>query len=633
MNESKLKGKIFLTLVILLLFIYSVCRACYIFFNRSDLEIDAIQTLVTVLIHGIRFDISAIFLINAIFLLILWMPARLLMLNGLISIYKTLFLSVNIFFILINCIDIVYFPFVQKRMQSDAFLFVTGEKGNELFGLLPTFIKDYFLIWVLFGLLSYLFYKISVRQICKINNIKKGTNLSLSYFIFPLVSLSVLIIGARGGWQLRPIAVIQASDAAGVINSSAVLNTTFSVIQTLDKGTLKEMNYFPDQAFSKCELGVHNMSVSDNLTRKPNIVIIMVESLSKSYLKYFGGTVETPFLDSLMDESLVFSNAFANARESVQGVPAVLSSVPAMMNEAFIFSRYSTNRINSLASVLKNSEYYSAFFHAGTTGTMGFSSFCALTGFDQYYGRENYPDKDDFDGSWGIWDHKFFPFMATELTTLSQPFIAGILTMNPHSPFKLPDEFKDKFKSEGHPIKTMLQYEDYALSIFFEKAKKQPWFDNTIFVITADHTGPNIEKGNIMDDYRIPIVFFNPSGTFKGVSESVASQIDIMPTILNYVKAESPFFSMGRNLFSDECEGKSIVFHGGIYHFIDQKYYLQYNGEELVGVYQWGSDPNLMHNLVKEKNIESLIKDSSDKMLKAIQLYNNNMAKDRFIIR
>jgi phosphoglycerol transferase MdoB-like AlkP superfamily enzyme len=630
LKEFKFRAGILMRLMVSLLLIYTVCRLGFIVYNKQDLAIDDFKTFFIVMINGLRFDISAIFFVNILFVLMLMLPLKVLALKSFHSIIKYLFLGINIFFILINSVDIVYFPFSQKRMQSDAFLFVTGDKGSELFDLLPTFLMEYSPVWLAFGLLIFVFVRVSIKEFQKLSHQPQDIKLSYASAMFPLMASCIFVLGARGGFQLRPLGVIQASEVAGAVNSPVVMNTPFSVLQTLDKESLTDVQYYNVEDIEDCQSGVHISTGQDTLTDKPNIVIIIVESLSKSYLKYFGGDVETPFLDSLMKNGMVFTNAFANAKESVNGVPAILASVPSMMKNPYVFSRYSSNKVNSLASILKIDGYSSAFFHGGMTGTMGFSSFCSSTGFDKYYGKEDYPEPKDFDGSWGIWDHKFFPFMASKLSTMSPPFVAAVLTMNPHSPFKLPAEEKDKFATKGHPVKALLKYEDAALLTFFDSINKKDWYQNTIFVITGDHTGPNIKKGSKMDDFRIPIIFYSPKGEFKGVSDSVAAQIDIMPTLLNYVNTKTSYFSLGRDLFSTKCSGKSITYHGSIYHFMDQKYYLQYNGETIVGVYNWQDDQLQKNNLMDKAGIKAAIVHSEENMLKVIQVFNHRMINDKF---
>ena len=587
MGEVKTKCLIALKLFFTIFDLYFFGRVMFIIYNWADLEISDIRTFILILLNGARFDISAILFTNIVLTPFFLIPRAWYKNVYLFQIFKYTFFVVNGCFIILNSIDIVYYPFVQKRMQSDTFLFITGDKGDELYKLIPTFILEYWWVWGIMFLFLYVGYKMTNPLFLNFSRnpaIKSGW---FYHFAFIVGLVSFFIIGSRGGMQLRPIGVIQATDVAGVVNSASVLNTPFSILKTWENYTLEKIEFFEPSEISDCESGIYQDFIGDTLSLKPNIVIIMVESLSKSYLEKFGGPVALPFLDSLMDESLVFTNAFANARESVQGVPAVCASIPSMMDDAFIFSKYATNKINSIPSVLKNSGYTSSFFHAGTTGTMGFDAFCSMASVDYYYGKEDYPDQGDHDGGWGIWDHKFFPFMVNKLSEISQPFFTCVLTMNPHSPFRIPEEFKNKYHVEGQPVESCLRYEDHALSIFFQNAKNQAWYPNTLFIITADHTGPRITEGTKMDDFRIPIIFFTPKSDSIGINNKVIGQIDIMPTVLNIVKNEIPYFSMGKNIFESSCKEGTIVFHSGIYHYIDDTYYIQYSGKDVIGMYLW----------------------------------------------
>ena len=619
-----------------LLLIYFLCRGLFVVYNRGDLHLENGFDIFNLFFQGVRFDISAVFFSNFIFTLLFFLQFYFPINVFRQKLLKFIFIISNTFFIFLNFVDVVYFPFVQKRLQSDALLFFNGEKGHEAFGMIPVFILQYWFVWLMFGVTIFVIYKLYSTWESKIFIPSAQIKFSFASFIGVVFILALNITGMRGGWQLRPISIINASESVGVENAPAVLNSTFSLIRTWQKKSIQLEPNFNINELIDCEKGIHLYSgESDTIHQKLNVVILMVESLSRQYMSYYGGTSKTPFLDSLMQNSMVYTNGFANARESVQGIPAILASIPSLMDESFIFSRYSNNRINSIASLLKNEGYTSAFFHGAAIGTMGFHSFCKSAGFDHYFGKEDYPDVDeDFDGSWGIWDHKYLPYMGLKLSELSEPFVASVLTLNSHHPFKLPKEFTNRFKSKGHPIISSIRYVDYSLSLFFESVKKEPWFHNTLFIITADHTGPNTDvMKNRLDDYRIPIILYRPDHSIKGVSDRIASQIDILPTIMNYLQVKSSYFSLGNDLLAERCQPKTVNFKMGIYQYIDSTYCAQSDGKKLIGLYNWRKDKFLKQNLLNSDFSHEIKNTLERKLHNTIQVYNQTMIQDQMTLK
>jgi phosphoglycerol transferase MdoB-like AlkP superfamily enzyme len=584
----------------LLLGLYLCCRISFIFCNSAEFKFSDFSSISSIFFSGLRFDISAILATNLVFTVLFFLPLKLHHFAWYHSALKLIFLSVNCVFILLNIADIAYYPFIQKRIQSDALLFVSGDKGSELLGLIPVFLMQYwylcifFLIALTILIKGYQYMEKSAANIYKLNS---GYGLRIVLFVF-LITLN--IIGMRGGLQLRPIDVINASESVGVTNAPIVMNSTFSLLWTIQKKAFKAHPIDSYLQLDPCDKGIHLSAENGQMINtKTNVVIIAVESLSKQYISAYGGTGRTPFLDSLISVSHTFTNAFANGRESVQGIPAILASIPSWMDEPFIFSRYASNRVNSLASVLKANGYHTSFFHGASKGTMGFHSFTKHIGFDDYISKETYNKMQDYDGSWGIWDEPFLQYMADRLSVTEQPFLSAILTLNSHHPFRLPEKYKNKFKTKGHPILSSIRYVDYALQQFFHRIKNEPWFENTLFVITADHTGPNTDVLKTkLDEYRIPIIFYHPGKLSPMKSDRIASQIDIFPSVLHSIGMQSNFFSLGNNLFSTECSPLSINYTMSVYQCMDSTYFLQYNSVESIGLYNWKKDRLLQSNLV-----------------------------------
>lgn len=584
--------------------LYSASRVLFILIDRDNFILDSIFSVqfINLLLGGMRFD-SVIFAIsNGILIILSFFPLHYLTNKIYQKTIGCFFVILNSLFLLLNFVDIAYYPYVQKRMQKDVLQFLDGKHGNEFYSLLPGFIIQFWYLILIFTLFVF----VLIRVNSMIQNIDKKVNISIKqYFIhiiFYIAILGFLVIGFRGGTQYRPIDVITASEMAAPANVNIVLNTPFTIAKSLanNKIDLKFLNAgeIPDMN----KFIVKNNGKKSEFKKK-NIVVLIVESLSRKYVGYYNGKPVTPFLDSLMGHSIVFDNAFANAKTSMEGIPSILASIPAWMDDPFIYSYYSSNQVTSFASLLRPFGYETAFFHGGRNGSMGFNDFCKLAEIQHYFGKDQYPDQKDFDGKWGIWDEPFLQFTCNKLSKFHQPFFASIFTLNTHHPFTIPEKYNSIFHQSGHPLYTCLRYADHSIEKFFETAKKQSWYSNTIFVITADHTAIDIvgEKPIALEEYRIPIIFFDPEKHYKIKESEIISQIDILPTVMEMIDYPYDYFSLGKPYFESN-NISSINYKSDIYQVVTKNYLYQFNGKRCLGLYDWQNDPQLKRNIKFQNN-------------------------------
>jgi phosphoglycerol transferase MdoB-like AlkP superfamily enzyme len=338
----------------------------------------------------------------------------------------------------------------------------------------------------------------------------------------------------------------------------------------------------------------------------------------------------TPFLDSLISESLTFSNAFSNGKTSIEGIPAIVSSIPTWMNEPFITSPYGSNQMNSLANMLKQQGYYTAFFHGGTNGTMGFDAFANLEGYDDYFGRTEYNNEKDYDGSWGIWDEEFLQYSANTINIKQQPFFATVFTLTSHHPYPVPDRYKSQFKEGVLPIEKSIGYSDFALKKFFDSAKKMPWFKNTLFVLAADHTGVSADAfyTNKIGNYSIPIIYYMPDGQLKGLDSTITQQIDIMPSVLDFLNYPSPYFAFGTSVFDTSASHFALIFRTELFQLIENNYILQFDGDKANDLYHFTTDSLMRNDLFnKEPAISARMENKAKAIIQTYQqsLINNKM--------
>jgi len=369
---------------------------------------------------------------------------------------------------------------------------------------------------------------------------------------------------------------------------------------------------------------VYHKNREGNRFSKLNVVIIIVESLSREFvgkLNSFPGY--TPFLDSLSSEGLLCTNAFANGTRSMEAVPAILASIPNLMDDSYIFSVYQGNTINSIGSILRNCGYQTSFFHGGTNGTMGFDSFIKLSGIEQYYGRTEYNNENDYDGFWGIPDEEFLQFTARKLNEISSPFCATIFTLSSHHPYSMPSKHKNDFQGGTLPIHRTIMYTDYSLRKFFETTSTMSWYKNTLFVITGDHTPAETEHPYYRTKvglYALPIIFFQPNSNLRGEYNSITEHIDIMPSILDYIHYDDEYAAFGKSIFDTTLTHYSTNYVNDFYQILDNEYVLQFTADNKSRLYDYHVDTTLSRNLIDSKPDVGL---RLEKHLKAlIQNYN-----------
>lgn len=626
MEKNSVRVQRLLLLMGTVLILYGVCRLLFILFNKSHLELDSTQTIFQLLWSGMRFDLSAIILFNIPVIILFLLPIPLTGSRFYQKGLQWLFVIINSICLLANLSDIAYFPFVLKRAQADTLMFITGEKGNDLLRLLPSFFKEFWYLVLIFLLMTWLLWFAFHRTLQIKGEVKNTIAAYIKSTLLFLIVSGLSIIAIRGGFQAKPLNIIHASEMTQVKNIPAILNTPFSIVRTLSKNYLSEKEYFPKEELASFNHGVVT-PYPTGAFNKNNVVIIIIESLSKKYVGCFGGKAHTPFLDSIFAQGYTFTNAFANGKESIQGIPAIISSIPSLQNNPFIFSPYASNQITSLAGVLRDEGYQTSFFHGGFSGTMGFDSYSKLAGFDKYYGQNEYGNDKDYDGHWGIWDEPFLQFMAGKLSTTKQPFLSTVFTLNTHNPFLIPEQYKTVFNKHHLPFLNCVEYMDYSLFRFFETIKSQDWFNNTLFVITADHTAPSFdgESSTLIEDYSIPITFYHPgNSTLKGSSNFIANQIDILPSVLDILNYPHPYYSMGRSLFSPADKRYAVNYNGNTYQFIDSLRCYLFNGEAPVAFYQREGSINLSSNLFKGSMLPEM-KNCDSTLKKFIQFFNESM--------
>lgn len=592
--------------ILFLTSLYAISRIGFFINNSNDSEY---QELFFGLLEGLRFDLSAILYINLpIFSLLIfhffWPSGK-----SFKRFINILFYGINIPFILLNNIDIAFYNFNDKRLTFDFFNLITYSDFKNVY-------SDYFVDYWPITLLSLL----QVYLITRLKKLPHSPKRSPFSILVLVSSIALIVIGLRGGTQLKPIKPIHAGVVTNHNFPDLVLNTPFSILHSYNQQTIKRLHYV-NEIDNTIYSSRHNYQA--NYMKKENVVVIILESFSKEFVGYYNnGIGYTPFLDSLLQTGLAIENAYANGVRSIEALPAIMASIPSLMNEPFISSPYANNSIKSLAQLLKDENYSTSFFHGGERGTMGFYEYCKKSGFDSYYGRKEFNNDEYYDNNWGIYDGAFFQFFANQLNLFKEPFFSTFFSLTSHPPYQLPKKYQSQFPKGKLQIHESIGYTDFSLKQFFNSIKNTTWFDNTLFVITADHTSPLVyEKSykNPVDRYAIPLLFWKSDQSLKGSSSTISQHIDIMPTVLDYLNYDQPFYSMGKSIFKNESWAISFLKENHL--LITDNCYLR-NSEEN---YYSFADKDFKHKLANQ--------DSAILLLKFIkQTFNSNMIDNQMQI-
>lgn len=622
MNNYKKSIALFFQRFILIILIYQLTRILFYLINLKLFNSFTFQTF----IGGLLFDFAAVSYINIAFLIAHLIPGNFKYNNKYQYILKITFYVVNLLFIATNFIDIIYYRFTGRR-STFAMITAKGMK-QEVLGLIPSFLQEFWYLAITFLILSVLLWKIIpdlneellAKKLAKRDYLKKT--------IFLLVGIIFFLILARGGFQEKPIRIVDGIKYGELGSTPMVLNTPFTIIKTfIKKDDIEKATYFNEKELKTIYNPVISLKPTKDVSKK-NVVILILESFGNENI----GRGQTPFLDSLITKSYYFKNGFANGKVSIDAVPSILSSIPSLMNNSFISSSYSLNKINGLPKILKKEGFNTSFFHGAFNGSQNFDQYAKIAGFDQYYGKDQYTGPDAFDGKWGIFDEEFLQFYASKLSSFKEPFFSSLFTISSHNPYTIPKKYIGKFPKGNSRIQESIAYTDYALKKFFETAKKQKWYNNTLFILSSDHTSSegdrDTDKTNI-GKFRIPILFFDPSNPeLIGVSDKNFQQIDIMPSVLDYLNIKTEFVSFGKSYKSKD--NFTVYYLEGTYHYINDDYYLAFANGQTIGFYNWKEDPLLKNNLIKKNQLK--VKES-ERFLKAyIQSFNDRTINNQLII-
>ena len=643
---------------LLAIVVMQLCRLLYFFYNQSFFpSVDGWQ-LLRLMQGGYILDMVAIAYGLLLYYLMMivgaYLPRRVEMSRWYRWVRHVAYVLPLGVFIFLNVSDTGYYPFVLRRANSDIF---REFQGKSMFSFYKDFVVEFWPLTIAFLVLLAL----TIAGYWLVQYQRKERSSRRSYWVDASCTLGMVIFlffSMRGSWDLysKPVSTLHFFSYATDPEQFPLLQNT-PVALTKDVATRQLFTFYTDEELPTIFTPYYQaapLSESDTLfgsMQGRNVVIIILESMAREYTGYLNRYIDgypsyTPYLDSLMPHTLYAQYGFASGKRSVESFPSIFVSLPSFGgtfdDEAFTMDNYQhfDSYDTGLPLSLGDNGYHLKFYHGDEAGAMGFYSFLNRLGVQDQYTAQDYlaahPDESSAKvGTWGIHDLPFEQAMAKDMKSLREPFGAFFFSLSNHSPFSMPKGYKGHLKQGTLPIHQTAQYADEALREFFERVKEEPWYRNTLFVITADHTSLSDQPlyANLAGHAAAPILFFDPQGKLQGeVSDYVVQHIDILPTLLYLLGITEPVLSYGSNIFDQQAEHYALNFYHNQYLFFTKALTLTMTADGQVTVKAPAAYLQTEPSRATAPT-SSAVKHYTALFKAIVQDYNNRVLKSSFSIR
>ena len=362
-------------------------------------------------------------------------------------------------------------------------------------------------------------------------------------------------------------------DSGNVYVNELQANGLYKFYDAFVKNSLDYEQFYITRPEADAEAFVHEVygSTGDNLRTvqsgegpeiRRNIVLVTIESMSASYMERFGNTESiTPVLDSLYRLGMAFDRVYATGNRTVRGLEAVTLSLPPCPGQSII-KRPNNAGMHSTGALLREKGYNVTYFYGGNSYFDNMETFFSGNGYDIVDQKSYSPEEITFANIWGVCDEDAYRKVIRTLNEQSgegKPFFAHVMTVSNHRPFTYPAG-KIRIPNDSKSRAGGVLYTDYALGQFLAEASKQPWFDNTIFLITADHCASSAGRTEIpLHKYHIPALIFAPGFVAPHEVGGIVSQIDLMPTLLSLLNMDYDSHFYGRSIFDPGYINRAFI--------------------------------------------------------------------------
>ena len=567
----------------LTLVLFSLFRVALFVVYRDYFGQLSADQLAAAFLHGVRFDAVVIAIFFLIPLLLLNLPLRFAASRAWQLPLAAILWAMAVVMGVVLAADVVYFGYVNRHIASE--LLVIGHDLGAMFHIAFTSYTGAVAAYAALCLgLGWLWWRVAARETVAL---RAGRG-AIQFVVLFLV----LVLTGRG-WTLygKPVNVVHAFTSGNTAAGNLTLNGLFSGVMASDATRVVNHRFF-DPAEAR-RIVAQTFPVTDGeypflrhyapkpMPTHPNLVFVLLESWSFHYIDGLAGGHfgVTPNFDALVKQGLAFTRAYSAGQRSIEGVQATLTGIPLLIGSPYLGKGLELANISRLGDIAQRHGYRTIFVQSSRRGSFRMDAIARAAGFQEYYGMEDVPrvlDYPDAASSDFGWDYDTFLFTAGKLAQEPRPFLAYVYTGTTHEPFtRLPARFEQRPPGEltEDGFLNALNYADWSLGEFMKKAEQADWFKNTIFIFVADHPIGKFGMANTLDRFHIPILIYAPGRIKPALSDVVASQHDLFPTVVDLLGFEDPFSALGDSLLRKQG-GYAFVSAGSIVGLIGKEGYL-----------------------------------------------------------
>lgn len=524
-------------------------------------------------------------------------------------------------FILMMVGDAIYFGNVHRHVGSEI-----NSLANDMGSMAGVILRQYVAALVGFGIVAVAlawFWHMTLQTLPTPPQSPWFRMLALPFLFFGM------LVVARGGIDGKPISVGEAFFSNTSAQGYLALNGAFAVSRALLEDPPALHQFMSTEhahslvqgllagnstSFPNREYPLYRSDMPAPIANQPNVVVLMLESWGAQHVdalrlaKNEAPLGVTPNFDALARTGRLYSRFYANGQRSIQGAEAILASQPTFSGMPFLGEGIEQNRQSFLGELAQSQGYETFFLQSSERGSLRFNAISARTGFRTYRGAEdiaNLHATPKPTATWGTWDHNTFQAAHQLFAAARKPFLGFVFTSTTHTPWLLPDNHFEKFKGKSSKelFLNTLYYADWALGELIAAAKKSGYYENTVFVLVADHADEFVHEANhIPNLYNVPLLILGP-GVRPGLDNRIGSQFDIVPTIIELCGWQTPFAGLGRSLLDDSRinERASLGVRGDQLDWITDAGWVSHNLDRPMG-----QSPGLSASLAKDLNMQLL---------------------------